>query len=58
MDQANGLIHLFVNDTRQHIVMLQTQIRQLIIQKKDSVDISTCLAELENAYIAFESETR
>ena len=42
----------------QHIVMLQTQIRQLIIQKKDSVDISTCLAELENAYIAFESETR
>ncbi|WP_156734950.1 hypothetical protein [Photobacterium aquimaris] len=56
MDQAKELRRYFMNDKRQHISMLQNHVRQLIIQKKDRVEIDRGLSVLEEALIAFESE--
>ncbi|KJF85538.1 hypothetical protein GLP30_12765 [Photobacterium phosphoreum] len=56
MDQAKGLRSYFMNDKRQHILSLQKQVRQLIIQKKEQVEINAALIALEEAWIAFERE--
>ncbi|PSU58613.1 hypothetical protein [Photobacterium phosphoreum] len=56
MDQAKGLRRYFMNDKRQHILSLQKQVRQLIIQKKEQVEINAALIALEEAWIAFERE--
>ncbi|MCD9502815.1 hypothetical protein AYY26_07085 [Photobacterium phosphoreum] len=56
MDQAKGLRSYFMNDKRQHILSLQKQVRQLIIQKKDKAKITASLIELEKAWIEFEHE--
>ncbi|MCD9510373.1 hypothetical protein [Photobacterium phosphoreum] len=56
MDQAKGLRSYFMNDKRQHILSLQKQVRQLIIQKKQQVEINAALIALEEAWIAFERE--
>ncbi|WP_413525436.1 hypothetical protein [Photobacterium phosphoreum] len=56
MDQAKGLRSYFMNDKRQHILSLQKQVRQLIIQKKKQVEINAALIALEEAWIAFERE--
>ena len=45
-----------MNDKRQHILSLQKQVRQLIIQKKKQVEINAALIALEEAWIAFERE--
>ncbi|MCP4954124.1 hypothetical protein [Photobacterium aquimaris] len=57
MDQAKKLRRYFINDERQHIFMLQNQVRQLIIQKKDRVEIDRGLIALEKAWIAFENRS-
>ncbi|WP_156673561.1 MULTISPECIES: hypothetical protein [Photobacterium] len=56
MDQAKELRRYFTNDERQYIFMLQNQVRQLIILKKDRVEIDRGLSALEEALIAFESK--
>ena len=56
MDQAKGLRKHFLNDKRQRIFVLQTQVRQLITQKKDSAKITASLIELEKAWLEFENE--
>lgn len=56
MDQAKGLRRYFMNDKRQHILLLQKQVRQLIIQKKAQAEINAVLIALEEAWIAFERE--
>lgn len=56
MDQAKGLRSYFMNDKRQHILLLQKQVRQLIIQKKAQAEINAVLIALEEAWIAFEHE--
>ncbi|WP_181314740.1 hypothetical protein [Photobacterium phosphoreum] len=55
MDQAKGLKNYFLNDKRQHILSLQKQVRQLIIQKKEQVEINAALIALEEAWIEFEN---
>ncbi|PTB31114.1 hypothetical protein [Photobacterium phosphoreum] len=56
MDQAKELRRYFLNDKRQNILMLQKQVRQLIIQKKERIEINLGLVALEEAWIAFERE--
>ena len=56
MDQAKELRRYFTNDERQHIFMLQNQVRQLIILKKDRAEIERGLRALEVAWIAFENK--
>ncbi|SMY33946.1 hypothetical protein PMAL9190_01405 [Photobacterium malacitanum] len=56
MVQAKELRRYFINDERQHIFMLQNQVRQLIILKKDRVEIERGLVALEAAWIAFENK--